>query len=124
MSRFRSLAGAVSLLLALAVLPAFASDDASFRHQWSLSRIGAPDAWPVTTGAGVRIGIVDTGIDLDHEELTGKVVAHTSCLGSDGDPSRCSGSGQDEQGHGTHVAGIAAARKDNGKGIGRPVTER
>jgi subtilisin family serine protease len=65
----------------------------------------------------VRIGIVDTGVDLDHEDLAGKVVAHTSCVGSAGDPGRCSGSGQDDQGHGTHVAGIAAARKDNNLGI-------
>ena len=40
-----------------------------------------------------------------------------SCVGSGGDPAKCKGSAQDDQGHGTHVSGIAAASKDNGKGI-------
>lgn len=106
-------------VLALVVQPwaASASNDPLFEKQWNLVRIGAPAAWTLTTGAGVRIGIVDTGVDLAHEDLAGRVVAHTSCIGSNGDPARCTGSGQDDQGHGTHVAGIAAAAKDNGKGI-------
>jgi thermitase len=107
----------VAALLSLIALPAQASDDARFNEQWSLQKIGAPAAWAATTGAGVRVGIVDTGIDLNHEDLAGKVVAHTSCIGSAGDPAKCNGSGQDEQGHGTHVAGIAAADKDNHVGI-------
>jgi subtilisin family serine protease len=111
---FVAVAGA---LLSLIALPASASNDARFGEQWSLQRIGAPTAWASSTGAGVRIGIVDTGIDLTHEDLGAKVVAHTSCIGANGDPARCAGSGQDEQGHGTHVAGIAAAFKDNGAGI-------
>ena len=80
-------------------------------------RIGAEAAWTRTTGAGIRIGIVDTGIDLEHEDLAGKVVESTSCVGSGGDQAKCKGSAQDDQGHGTHVGGIAAASKDNGKGI-------
>jgi thermitase len=107
----------LTALLSLIALPASASDDARFGEQWSLQKIGAPQAWTSSTGAGVRIGIVDTGIDLSHEDVAGKVVAHTSCIGSKGDPAKCSGSGQDEQGHGTHVAGIAAASKDNHVGI-------
>ena len=106
-----------SALLSLVALPAQASDDARFGEQWSLQKIGAPAAWASSTGAGVRIGIVDTGVDLTHEDLAGKVVAHTSCIGSAGDPAKCSGSGQDEQGHGTHVAGTAAAKKDNHLGV-------
>ncbi|MGH9179103.1 MAG: S8 family serine peptidase, partial [Acidimicrobiales bacterium] len=96
---------------------AHASNDPLFEQQWALARISAPAAWARATGTGVRIGIVDTGVDLGHEDLTGRVVAHTSCLGSAGDPARCAGSGQDDNGHGTHVAGIAAASKDNGKGM-------
>jgi subtilisin family serine protease len=107
----------VTALLSLVALPAQASDDARFGEQWSLQKIGAPGAWASSTGAGVRIGIVDTGVDLTHEDLAGKVVADTSCIGSKGDPAACSGSGQDEQGHGTHVSGIAAAAKDNHVGI-------
>jgi subtilisin family serine protease len=106
-----------SFLVLLLAAPAGASNDAYFAKQWSLERIGAPSAWGTSTGTGIRIGIVDTGVDLQHEDLSGKVVAHTSCVGSGGDPARCTGSGQDDQGHGTHVAGIAAGVRGNGVGI-------
>jgi thermitase len=96
---------------------ALASNDPYFADQWALGTIRAEAAWPTATGAGVRVGIVDTGVDLGHEDLAGRVVAQTSCVGSQGDVARCSGSGQDDNGHGTHVAGIVAAIKDNGKGI-------
>jgi subtilisin family serine protease len=94
-----------------------ASNDPFFKNQWALGRINAEKAWTRTTGAGVRIGIVDTGVDLEHEDLAGKVVESISCVGSGGDQAKCKGSAQDDQGHGTHVSGIAAAFKDNGKGI-------
>jgi subtilisin family serine protease len=115
--RVAALAATFSLTVALAGSPAGASNDADFTKQWALDRIGASSAWASATGAGVRIGIVDTGVDLTHEDLAGKVVAHTSCVGSGGDPARCSGSAQDDQGHGTHVSGIAAARRDNNVGV-------
>jgi len=105
---------------ALVLIPtggAQASNDPSFKDQWSLGRIGAEAAWARTTGAGIRVGIVDTGVDLEHEDLAGKVVESTSCVGSDGDQAKCQGSAQDDQGHGSHVSGIVAASKDNGKGI-------
>jgi subtilisin family serine protease len=118
LSRFRlPFVATVTAVLSLVALPASASNDARFAEQWSLQKIGAPAAWAATTGAGIRIGVVDTGVDLTHEDLAHKVVAHTSCIGAAGDPARCTGSGQDEQGHGTHVAGIAAAAKDNKLGI-------
>jgi thermitase len=107
----------ITALASLIALPASASDDARFAEQWAIQKIGAPAAWAASTGAGVRIGIVDTGADLTHEDLAARIVANTSCIGSAGDPAKCSGSGQDEQGHGTHVAGIAAADKDNHVGI-------
>ncbi|HEV7863512.1 MAG TPA: S8 family serine peptidase, partial [Acidimicrobiia bacterium] len=88
----------------------------SLDKQWGISAIGAPAAWAKTTGAGVRIGIVDTGIDLSHEDLAGQVAESTSCLETNGNPLKCTGSAQDDFGHGTHVAGIAAALRDNGKG--------
>src|SRR5687767_1626249 len=105
MSRLRiPFVATVTALLSLIALPASASDDARFGEQWALQKIGAPTTWASSTGAGIRIGIVDTGIDATHEDLAGKIVADTSCIGSNGDPARCTGSGQDEQGHGTHVA--------------------
>jgi thermitase len=108
---------ALGLAGGLALTPAGASNDPGYPKQWNLDKIGAPAAWARTTGAHVRVGIVDAGIDLGHEDLAGRVVAQTSCLDSKGDPNKCTGSGQDDVGHGTHVAGIIAANKDNGIGV-------
>ena len=105
-------------LAALALGPvARASNDPDFAQQWGLARIGAEAAWGTSTGSGVRIGIVDTGVDLTHEDLAAHVVESTSCLETDGNPLKCAGTAQDDYGHGTHVAGIAAAIKDNGVGV-------
>jgi subtilisin family serine protease len=105
------------LTVGLVASTAGASNDTDFAKQWSLAKIGAPEAWAHTTGQGVRVGIVDTGVDLTHEDLVGRVVDSTSCVGAAGDQSKCNGSAQDDQGHGTHVAGIIAADKDNSIGI-------
>lgn len=90
-----------------------ATDDRLFPQQWNLTQIGAPDAWPVTKGAGVTIGIVDSGIDASHPELAGKVDAQADCIGG----SCREGPARDSDGHGTVVAGIAAATAGNGAGI-------
>ena len=111
---------AAVVTLALMAAPASATNDPFWDRQWGPALVGAPEAWATTTGAGVIIGVVDSGIDLGHEDLVGKVAAATACVGTGGDPSRCAASpsaAQDGVGHGTHVAGIAAASKDNGKGI-------
>jgi subtilisin family serine protease len=85
--------------------------------QWSLDRIGAPEAWERGLGEGVTIAVVDSGVDLAHEDLADKVVGQTSCIGANGDARACRGSAQDDNGHGTHVAGIALAATDNDVGI-------
>jgi thermitase len=113
---------AVAVLAGLALAagftpPAHASNDPNWDKQWGMQTIGVPAAWTRTTGAGVKIGIVDTGVDLGHEDLAGQIAETTSCLDTDGNPLKCSGSAQDDFGHGTHVAGITAAIKDNGKGV-------
>jgi subtilisin family serine protease len=92
-------------------------NDREVGSQWALTQVGAPQAWARSTGAGIRIGVVDTGVDIGHEDLAGKVVASTNCIGAAGVAAHCSGSGQDDNGHGTHVAGIAAAVRGNGLGI-------
>ena len=61
------------------------------------------------TGSSV-IGIIDTGIRATHEELAGKVVAGYDFFAGDPDPA-------DDNGHGTHVAAMAAGRGDNGTGV-------
>ena len=85
--------------------------------QWGVERIGAPGAWARGTGEGITIAIVDSGVDLSHEDLAPKLEGHISCIGASGNAAACSGSGQDDNGHGTHVAGIALAATDNRKGI-------
>ncbi|HYH48854.1 MAG TPA: S8 family serine peptidase [Acidimicrobiia bacterium] len=110
-------AAAIALVAGSALSPAGASNDPDYSKLWNLERIGAEKAWAHTTGAKVRVGIVDAGIDLEHEDLAGRVVAATSCLKSQGDPAKCGGSAQDDVGHGTHVAGIIAANRDNGLGV-------
>ncbi|MGQ0744183.1 MAG: S8 family serine peptidase [Acidimicrobiales bacterium] len=96
------------------VRPALANADEFFDQQWSLAQIGAPAAWTANTADGVIIGVVDTGVDIEHPDLAGKVVATANCLGR----RPCSvGGGQDDNGHGTIVAGIAAAVTGNGIGV-------
>jgi subtilisin family serine protease len=85
--------------------------------QWGLEKIGAPQAWDAARGDGITIAVVDSGVDLAHEDLASKVVAQTSCFGTGGDAGRCTGTAQDDNGHGTHVAGIAAAATNNERGI-------
>lgn len=77
--------------------------------QWGLSAIAAPTAWQYGSGAGVPIGIVDTGVDFAQQDLQGKVVASTAIVSSPSSGCAAPTSAQDDNGHGTHVAGIAAA---------------
>jgi serine protease AprX len=87
------------------------TDDASIEYVWldeevhtcldrSLSQIGVPAVWEAGyRGTGIKVAIVDTGIDLDHPDFSGRVVAGASFVGGDY---------RDDNGHGTHVAGITA----------------
>ncbi len=85
--------------------------------QWGLDRIGAVDSWSESTGDGVVIAIVDSGVSLHHEDLAAKLVPGVACRRTDGDPRACEGSPLDDDGHGSHVAGIAAAATGNDVGI-------
>jgi serine protease len=89
--------------------------DPVFPDQWGLGQIGAPAAWQRgERGTGATIAVVDSGVDLVHPDLQSKLVP-----GADMTPEAdqgCPGP-QDENGHGTHVAGIAAAATDNGIGV-------
>ena len=73
---------------------------------------GGLDALATSTGAGVLIAILDTGVDLDHTEFAGRISPNATCFGAG---TACDGAaalGYDDHGHGTHVAGIAAAAAD------------
>lgn len=78
---------------------------------WGVARVNAPAAWPKTQGAGVRVAVIDTGIDASHPDLHGNVAGGYNAVifgGSD--------SFMDDNGHGSHVSGTIAAAKD-GKGV-------
>jgi subtilisin family serine protease len=92
-----------------------AVNDPVFPDQWGLTQIKAPAAWARgARGSGATIAVVDTGADLVHPDLAANLVAGTD-LTAAGDQG-CPGP-QDENGHGTHVAGIAAAVTNNGIGV-------
>lgn len=111
MGRRTAVIGLISSLFLLVAHPAQAQvNDPFLGRQWNLPAISAPDAWLTGTGAGVTIAVVDTGVDSRHEDLAGKVVGGKNFVDQDKPP-------LDDNGHGTHVAGIAAAATNNERGI-------
>ncbi|MDQ3916676.1 MAG: S8 family serine peptidase [Actinomycetota bacterium] len=84
-------------------------------QQWGLTRIQADKAWPLASGSGITIAVVDTGVDLGHPDLAQKIASYADADFVDGKGD--ADGAQDAAGHGTHVAGIAAAVTNNGVGI-------
>lgn len=100
-------------------------NDPSFSLQWNLSMIDAPAAWEASTGEGVTVAVIDTGIDTKHLDLINNInftdgydfivdaaSADDEDPGSDNNP-------QDTGAffHGSHVAGIIAAQGNNNIGV-------
>jgi serine protease len=82
---------------------------------YGINSVNAPAVWPVTrgkslaNGPAVHVAIIDTGIDYNNPELSGVFKGGFNFVANNGDP-------LDDNGHGTHVAGIIAAA-NNGSGV-------
>jgi thermitase len=90
---------------------AWMPNDPMIGQQWLVSLIGMPEAWDVTRGSSdVIFADVDSGVDASHPDLAGRVLPGRDFVANDYDA-------RDEHGHGTHVAGIAAASANNSMGV-------
>lgn len=115
-------------------------NDPMYSQQWQWPKIKAPAAWDVQTGsATVVVGIVDSGVDLTHEDLAARIWRNTDEIAGNGldddgngfiddvngwdfsnnnnDPNPGSGVFGSADDHGTHVAGLVGAIGDNGVGV-------
>ncbi|MBN6192885.1 S8 family peptidase [Aneurinibacillus sp. BA2021] len=69
---------------------------------WNIEMIKAPSVWPKSMGRGVRVGVLDTGIDYTHPALRGRVAGGYNAIAGNRHF-------MDDNGHGTHIAGIIAS---------------
>jgi subtilisin family serine protease len=113
--------------------PAAVPGDPRYHEQWGLAAIQAEAAWDIVTGtASTVIAIVDGGIDLDHAEFADRLWVNPGEIPDNGQDDDNNGfvddvhgwdfvygtnNPVDENGHGTEVAGVAAATANNGVGI-------
>lgn len=94
------------VLAALDTVP----NDSLWPAQWGLRLVGAPRAWDATRGAeAIVVAVLDTGFDGNHPDLAGAVVPGVDLVNDDPDAA-------DDEGHGTSVGGVIAARTDNSEG--------
>lgn len=78
-------------------------------YGWELDRFNIPSYWSNTNGAGVKIAVIDTGCDIEHEDLKGNMIYGMNFVNKNEPPI-------DRNGHGTHVSGTIAAQ-NNGRGM-------
>jgi subtilisin family serine protease len=87
-----------------------APSDPFWSQQWGAALTEAPTAWAITKGSpNIVVAVVDTGVDANQPDLRGSVLSGFDFVNNDADPA-------DDHGHGTAVAGVVAARADNGIG--------
>ena len=86
-------------------------DLADTQRSYGLTLTHAEGAWAYTRGSNeIIIAVIDTGLALNHPEFAGRIIPGQDFVNNDADPS-------DDNGHGTHTAGIIAAGIDNGIGM-------
>jgi subtilisin family serine protease len=113
------------------------ANDPLFSQQWALQNVldtdvEAQDAWDTSTGSDVLIGVLDSGIDRTHPDLVDNIFVNPNEIAGNGidddgnglvddvhgwDFAYNTNDPSDALGHGTHIAGIIAARGNNGIGI-------
>lgn len=82
-------------------------NDPGYGQQWWLEQVGARQSWAVASGHGITVAVIDSGVDFNHADLRNVLRADGYNFGdSNNNP-------QDMFGHGTFVAGIVAAQRDN-----------
>ncbi|MFF2120886.1 S8 family serine peptidase [Kitasatospora sp. NPDC058184] len=102
---------------ALPANPAQAATTLTESNRWDMTQIKADQAWSVSTGSpSVKVGVLDTGVDDQHQDLAPNFDAADSVSCAYGKPDARTGAWRDVDTHGTHVAGTIAAAK-NGKGV-------
>ena len=105
----------------LVAADAIPNDPAYPSSQWDLAKIAAPSAWDVhTDSSDVVVAVVDTGIDFTHPDLQSNLWSdpkNPSVHGYTCSGGSCVAGGQDNHGHGTHVAGTIGAATNNGVGV-------
>ncbi|MEA2664651.1 MAG: serine protease [Candidatus Eremiobacteraeota bacterium] len=94
--------------------PATSANDPHFKlpDQWYLVADGFPYAWSYTSGASATVAVIDTGVDLTNTDLSSQVTFSEGVLNG-----KTTASQVDKDGHGTNVAGIAAAAANNSLGF-------
>ncbi len=80
-------------------------------QQWDFTKIRVADAWPRSTGDGVVVAVIDSGVDAGHPDLQGNVLSGYDAITGQ------AGTSTDTNGHGTHVAGTIAAVTGNDVGV-------
>ncbi|RHW29101.1 peptidase S8 [Nocardioides immobilis] len=102
-----------------------ATNDPLRSQQWGLDQVRAAAAWATSTGSGVVVAVVDSGVDLNHPDLQGQLVPGVTTVDCGRQRTYCGngswegtdGVAQSADSHGTHVSGIVAAAADNGIGV-------
>jgi type VII secretion-associated serine protease mycosin len=103
--------GAMALTSALILIAApDASADQTRRDQWALDTLQAESAWKISKGNGVKVAVIDDGVNAEHQDLKGNVLGGKDFWDSDNDPSPAPGDD-----HGTAMASLIAA---HGHGAG------
>ncbi|MCJ8011402.1 S8 family peptidase [Paenibacillus sp. KQZ6P-2] len=92
-------------------LPNVPNDLLFAKYQWNLPAIETNQAWDLSKGSSdVIVGVVDTGVDLNHPDLHGQLLTGYNVINPDSAP-------LDDVGHGTHVSGIIGALVNNNEGV-------